>query len=777
MADAMAKFWETAGAQAATAKQTNARLEAALSYLEKLQWAVVPLHWIDQGRCSCGVEDCRTPGKHPHHKFAPHGVHSASKDAAKITEWYTREPRLNVGIATGETSGFVVLDVDPRNGGDDTLAELEKKYGKLPDTACAITGGGGQHFLFTYTGQRVKSPGKGLDVKSNGGLIVVAPSMHQSGNVYQWEGIADPLEGAAIVAPPLWIIDAQPVKPKGNLSFLYGSATGYLDPTRIAELRNIFATTLHADDSYTQWVAVGQALHSTDAPEAFELWDEWSQLGTKYKNGETQKKWATFTSQGGLNVESIFAWARDAGWKGDAVQIPNPVAVEHIAKPNEKTPLDLSVPSHLLSLPGALGTLVNEINRTAPKKQPQFAVVSALALGAVVCSRIFMTTNNNFSSLYFLEIGQSGCGKEYGRKVIEKVLGDAKLSHLIGPSDYHSASAIYSELLEKPAHIAIIDEFGAVIRFSRTSTGNWKGVALEFMKTLWGQLDGIVRPVARSTLSLTTKQKNDSKQPAIFNPGLCLLGMGTPKQFYEALTPDSIEAGFLGRLIIVQTNLGRMDASKQVGFETPQEIIDWCAAARDGEGNLASLPLGGDIAPTAKVIPIHDDAWAIYERYDKEVNTRWESLERQGLAQLEGRSAEKAQRIALILAVSDNPISPVITAAHMAWAVDYVRFYTAQTLDAVREHMVAGTFAKWCGLVLNALAKNAEGGSMARERGLSWAQLCKAKTELQNLKLSDQTSVMNALKNRDLVGDAPASTGKRGRPREAWVLIEQGEDE
>jgi hypothetical protein len=57
-------------------------------------------------------------GKRPATRLVPHGVKDASAEAVKIRDWYGEQPEANVGIAC---SKFFVLDVDPRNGGDDTL--------------------------------------------------------------------------------------------------------------------------------------------------------------------------------------------------------------------------------------------------------------------------------------------------------------------------------------------------------------------------------------------------------------------------------------------------------------------------------------------------------------------------------------------------------------------------------------------------------------------------------------------------------------------------------
>ena len=118
-------------------------LAAALKYIE-LGWAVLPLYGLKAGRCTCGDAHAtnNSAGKHPHRELVPHGVHDASKDPARIREWFARVPGANVGIATGAASGFVVLDVDPRNGSDDTLAALQQQG--VQARRIILVGGGAQ---------------------------------------------------------------------------------------------------------------------------------------------------------------------------------------------------------------------------------------------------------------------------------------------------------------------------------------------------------------------------------------------------------------------------------------------------------------------------------------------------------------------------------------------------------------------------------------------------------------------------------------------------------
>jgi putative DNA primase/helicase len=90
----------------------------------------------------------------------------------------------------GRKSGLVALDVDPRSGGDASLCELIEAHGELPNTLEAVTGGGGSHIFFAHPGVTFKNSssvlGEGLDVKTDGGYVVAAPSLHASGKRYSW---------------------------------------------------------------------------------------------------------------------------------------------------------------------------------------------------------------------------------------------------------------------------------------------------------------------------------------------------------------------------------------------------------------------------------------------------------------------------------------------------------------------------------------------------------------------------------------------------------------
>ena len=119
--------------------------------------------------------------------------------------------RTNIGILTGECSGGVFcLDFDFYKGPEarmwlDEMLSRQEKAGEIEETPTQTTGGGGKQMLFRappgWVPPNGVQPVYNVDIRGNGGFIVVAPSKHSSGKNYVWdEGLA-PYEVDIAVAP------------------------------------------------------------------------------------------------------------------------------------------------------------------------------------------------------------------------------------------------------------------------------------------------------------------------------------------------------------------------------------------------------------------------------------------------------------------------------------------------------------------------------------------------------------------------------------------------
>lgn len=166
---------------------------AAVAYVTELGWPVFPL--AERGKLPA-IPKWRGGNGHL----------DATTDVDQVREWWRRWPQANVGIAADGRSGLLVLDIDPRNGGDAELAALEAKHGRLPDTVEALTGGGGRHIIFQRPPDlKFRSElAPGVDIKADG-YIVAPPSVHPNGQPYCWEASSHPLE-TELATLPAWVL-------------------------------------------------------------------------------------------------------------------------------------------------------------------------------------------------------------------------------------------------------------------------------------------------------------------------------------------------------------------------------------------------------------------------------------------------------------------------------------------------------------------------------------------------------------------------------------------
>ena len=168
----------------------------------------------------------------PGTKVPPTGSHGhlgAADDADVTRVRWQQTPRANIGAATGRRSGFWVLDIDLQHDGPAALARLEAEHGALPITIGSTTPSGGRHLYWRWPagGPELRNScarvGPGLDVRGEGGSIVVPPSILANGRCYRWvkngaRTFADApgwLIGLALPPPPPPRPD--PVEPPENV--------------------------------------------------------------------------------------------------------------------------------------------------------------------------------------------------------------------------------------------------------------------------------------------------------------------------------------------------------------------------------------------------------------------------------------------------------------------------------------------------------------------------------------------------------------------------------
>lgn len=163
------------------APETNRSLRAARAYVAR-GLRVFPLN-----------------GKLP---ATPNGCDDGSCDSEQIDLWFSRN--RNIGIVA--PPNVVILDIDPRHGGDNTLNDWCREHGAewLWDVPRVRTGGGGLHYWFHYNGEKLKKSIDGIDFQRGNKYVVAPPS--KTADEYQWE-ITLPEDLGDLPELPDWLLD------------------------------------------------------------------------------------------------------------------------------------------------------------------------------------------------------------------------------------------------------------------------------------------------------------------------------------------------------------------------------------------------------------------------------------------------------------------------------------------------------------------------------------------------------------------------------------------
>lgn len=743
-------------------------LKAALGYAAK-GWSVLPCwrpNHDEEGKfigCGCRKADCLTPGKHPHGFLVPRGQMQATTDEATIRKWFSGSHHLNIAILCS-TSELCTVDIDPRNGGYYTLEIIEAQHGKISSDVHQLTGGGGEHFVFANPYGVNGLPNKlgpGVDVKANG-YFIAWPSIHWSGRMYEWEASSDPLNGSVPSPLPEFLRD---IVHLGVAPVQEAVGSRYATDEQINELRS--ALNFIPADDYHMWVNFGQALKALGAA-GYELWDQWSQTSDKYDKNAMGFKWRSFRS-GAYQVESIFHEAQRCGWINpmSGITLVEPVAIEevqHYVPPVEELPPPL-IRIDGQSAPGILDDVVSWIEASSRKSQPDFSLQAALAFASTLLGRRYVTTQRNWSALYFLNIGKSGSGKEHAKWAIETLLEACGQPILIGPGGYTSDSGVLSTLCKQPVHCSVIDEFGKVLEGASVKHGARAASTMKALMEVWGRCDGVMRPQGYSTFGMSDADAQKMMAKTVRNPSLTLLALTTPETFFDSIGSAAARDGFLNRFLMVETDIGRQAGRHIEKVDVPQSIVEWAQRTLNPSSMNSMVNPSGDatLSPNPTVVPFSSEALELFRQFEEECIRMMDEYEEDGLAEMWSRSNEIAMRVSLIAAISSD--SSTIQKDHAEWAIAYVRRSFTKVSQKLKTCLFDSEFEAICIQVLEFIRKGGVSGRTDRE-------ITKGSRRFRSLDIKQRQNVLSTLAMSEDIGkiESPPKCG-RGRLRVSWVAL------
>ena len=680
-------------------------LAHALAYAAR-GFAVFPLHTPDPAApagCSCYRPACKNAGKHPRYAkgVMEHGNKEATTDTARIATWWSYWPDANIGIRTGQDSGFFMLGPDGDQGIAD-LAALEAERGPLPETAVARSGGGGLHYLFRHPGWRVSNRanhrGTKIDVRGDGGLFVAAPSLHKSGSRYTWERDGEIAEAPAWVLE--WIAD-EPRPPMPTRSFW--TPTANIERRAMALLTKWVGPAVAGQRGHDTAfkgacaLVLGYNLSPEDAYQLYAAWNEtcnpqWSERELWHKLNDANKKggprgyllrsdFDAGTNGHHVNLDSILSAGgtdmvvRDDGEiveEGTADDLGDLDEEEGSSDPTDPGPM----PEWILPAPGLIDDVVGHNLRSAIYQQPELAFAGALALMSVLTGRKITDKLGSRTNNYIFGLDISASGKEHARKVNKAICTAANALRFIGPERIGSHAGLISVVANQPAILLQLDEVDFLFSAMKDVRSPHMTQVKPVLLTMFSSADSLW---ISDALADTDRIKN------IDQPHVVIYGNAIPDKIWSALTTVAVNDGLLGRCLIFEgRGYVEMNENPVPRDRVPQEIIDrvkWWADFSPG-GNLAS------INPVPAVLEMAPDAEERLRQHVKAIVTR-RIGEDPIAATLWSRTGEKTRKLALLFACSRAAVGeiPSVTLEDVNRAVALSNWLTRKLIVNVHAHV------------------------------------------------------------------------------------------
>ena len=685
----------------------------------------------------------------------------------------------------------------------------------ISDFQTVISGSGGEsrHFYFLcdrpFTSKKlwhteedfVGKDGKKhwcaeIELFGTGKQVVLPPSIHpDTGEAYAWaDGVFDTDMLPEIDSELLQKLTGQgervEYEDEGPLDISDDEVMDYVDQLDLPT---------YCEDR-EGWIRLGMALHHQfdGAVEGLKIWNWFSKQSKKFDAGVSRQQWRSFKGKDSpITFASIIQAANDAQhqivWDSipdefedaedsDDFEDDRPAkkAVKPAPEPkvkNTSNPLD-DIPKHLLTVPGKLGLAVKHYNETAIQYQPQFAVQTALALGSVILGRrwkLEMVGKGTWSSLYFMNLGASGSGKEFTRTYLTSALEESKMGYLLGPEKYASEPGLYAALYDKPRHVSIVDEIGMQRQaMKKAPDANAESVNAK-LTSLFGNLAGVYRAPSYSMNGKSKAQVAEEQARVIARPALTLVGMSTPSTFFDTLSQAQVLDGFLNRLIVVNSRLKKGLSSRNPWTPIPAKLKNWMIKfGMDADdyieiendfGDTYGLKHKDDpaVAEPPNVMQISKEASRIERMAEQEFIDLAQSYEQHGIQDLFVRCWEVMIRLSMIIAASND--SEVIEVEDVEWARDYVRFYQVEMAENVKTSIGVSPMMAIAEKVAEIVKDAGQSGVTARSVGQQFFQF-------RNLEKFDKEMVMYRLKTDHNIIELPVKDGKAGRPTDKLYCAE-----
>ena len=510
-------------------------------------------------------------------------------------------------------NGWLIIDVDARNGGVLSFKQLCKDVQSILDCAFVVntgSGGGSQHWYFKLSDDdKTKSLMQkhdkyaGIDFKTSG-YVVGAGSLHESGSNY--ETVKGYPQDTGFAPPELIALLERP-------AFYRVSNNGQDLDIDEQHIEGLLAF-IDADCDYNQWVSVGMAIHHCLSGGGVGLWDDWSSKGAKYCGSDKiNRHWHSFgktsnpvgygtllhhAKQGGYCEPVTFVYDGSLGAVDDAPSI-NLDSVKSVKNLLDE-PIDIRRP------PSFVGELTQWINDQCLYPRENLAVAAALtAVSSLAGMRYTDELDGMSPNILAFCVAGSGTGKEQIMQSYLQIIKAAQVQSALH-GGFKSEQEIMRNLIRHQAAFYCVDELGITLNklqnaskkggasylegivglvmsvYSKANgylpiTGDLKDEIKQKLTLEYAQIEKKLEKLPQDSGSDTTRQRLEEIQDEVLksiqnvddgleNPYITLLGFTTPVTFNDLMSFEQATNGFMARAMIfsdLETNPKRKTKFKK----------------------------------------------------------------------------------------------------------------------------------------------------------------------------------------------------------------------
>jgi hypothetical protein len=217
--------------------------------------------------------------------------------------------------------------------------------------------------------------------------------------------------------------------------------------------------------------------------------------------------------------------------------------------------------------PGLVGDIIDWVTATSRRPNRVLALGTAITVVGTLIGRRVTGPTNSATHLYVVSIARSGAGKQHVLDAAMRLMRAAKADAHIGPSRFHSGSAIFQRLTDQPVMLCVQDEVGAVLRAATNrKAGTHERQVGELLRSLWG--------LSFATLSAPAWATIDTIK-LVQCPAMSILGLSTPDEFTAALQGESIDNGLLNRFLALPSTVRIEETDPPLDpFVVPQHLAE-----------------------------------------------------------------------------------------------------------------------------------------------------------------------------------------------------------